>query len=338
MREGASLADGYWRILLPSFAAAFVPFVLFWLPGAHWRLGLLVAALALTVVIALVSLRVPWRRLPQWTRSVPAFAYLGAFVLIRAAGGPSGVAPMALLPVFWLAVYGTPRQLWALLVGIALVLLVPIVSGGPDYPPSTWRAALLFLVFSAVVGCTMQSLVGYARRQERERERLMSRLEELAHTDALTSLANRHAWQAELDRGLARARRTGDPVSLALVDIDSFKAVNDLYGHSGGDSLLVDVARAWKTTLRPDDVLARIGGDEFALLMPGCGASEAAILADRLQSRMPAPHTCSIGIATWDREEGAGQLMVRADESLYEAKRVVQSGGHREIVVRTINV
>jgi diguanylate cyclase (GGDEF)-like protein len=321
MREGASLAEGYWRILLPSFAAAFLPFVLFWLPGAHWKLGLLVTALVLTVVIALVSLRAPWDRLPVWTRSVPAFAYLGAFLLLRAAGGPSGVAPMALLPVFWLAVYGTARQLWALLVGIALVLLVPIVSGGHDYPPSTWRAALLFLAFSAVVGFTMQSLVGHASRQERERDRLMSQLDELAHTDALTGLANRHAWQTELDRGLARARRTGEPVSLALVDIDSFKAVNDLYGHPGGDSLLVDVARTWTSELRPDDVLARIGGDEFALLMPSCGGAEAAVVAERLRARMPAPHTCSIGIATWDREEDADRLMVRADESLYDAKR-----------------
>jgi diguanylate cyclase (GGDEF)-like protein len=228
--------------------------------------------------------------------------------------------------VFWLAVYGTRRQLWALLLGIALVLLVPIVSGGPGFPPSTWRAALLFLAFSAVVGATMQSLVGFARRQERERERLVSRLEELAHTDALTGLANRHAWQAELDRGLARAQRTGDAVSLALIDIDSFKAVNDLYGHPGGDSLLIDVARAWTVALRPDDVLARIGGDEFALLMPSCGAAEAAIVAGRLEARMPTPHRCSIGIATWDREETAGRLMVRADESLYAAKRA--HGGH----------
>jgi diguanylate cyclase (GGDEF)-like protein len=313
--------------LLPSFAAAFLPFVLFWLPGAHWKLGLLLASLLLTVVIALVSLRAPWARLPMWTRAVPAFAYLGAFLLLRAAGGPSGVAPMALLPVFWLAVYGTPRQMWALLVGLALVLLVPIMAGGASFPASTWRAALLFLAFSAVVGFTMQSLVGYARRQERERERLMSRLVELAHTDALTGLANRHAWQAELDRGLARARRTGEPVSLALVDIDSFKAVNDLYGHPGGDSLLVDVARTWTAALRPDDVLARIGGDEFALLMPACGAEEAAIVADRLRSRMPEPHSCSIGIATWDRDESADRLMVRADESLYEAKRALGDRG-----------
>jgi diguanylate cyclase (GGDEF)-like protein len=321
MREGASLAQGYWRILLPSFATALLPFALFWLPPNHWRLAPLIAASVLTLVISVVWLRAPWNRLPRWAPSVPAFAYLAAFVLLRAAGGASGIAPMALLPVFWLAVYSTPRQLWCMLAVVALVLFVPVITADGSYPAATWRASILFVAFSAVVGFTIQSLVAYVRNQERERNRLMDQLAELAHNDSLTGLANRRAWDAELDRGLARARRTGEPVSIALMDIDSFKAVNDAFGHPGGDSLLVEVAAAWAATLRPDDVLARIGGDEFALLMPACGSAETEIVVERLRERMPAPSSCSIGIATWDGEESADRLMVRADASLYDAKR-----------------
>ena len=159
------------------------------------------------------------------------------------------------------------------------------------------------------------------REQELARNRLLEQLDELAHTDALTHLPNRRAWQAELERGLARARRTGEPVSVGLVDIDSFKAVNDAYGHPGGDSLLVEVARSWAVVLRPDDVLARIGGDEFAVLMPACTESEASEVIARLREHMPTPYSCSAGLATWDRSELADRLMVRADDALYGAKR-----------------
>src|SRR5438552_1319774 len=120
MRDGASLAEGYWKFLLPSFVAAFLPLALVWLPPDDWALGPTLASLALTIAIAVVSLRAPWARLPNWTRAVPAFAYLVAFVLLRFAGGPSGVAPMALLPIFWLAVYGSARQLWLLLGGVSI--------------------------------------------------------------------------------------------------------------------------------------------------------------------------------------------------------------------------
>ncbi|HEY3729020.1 MAG TPA: GGDEF domain-containing protein [Solirubrobacteraceae bacterium] len=252
---------------------------------------------------------------------MPAFAYLGVVVLLRAAGGPSGVAPMMLLPVFWLGLYGSPRQLGFLLGAMTLVLIVPlIVVGGPRYPPSAWRASILFLSVSAIVGATIQALAAYVRGQERERNHLLDRLEELAHTDALTGLANRRAWETELARGLARAQRTSEPVSVALVDIDSFKSVNDLRGHPGGDSLLVAVARNWEGAMRPDDILARVGGDEFAVLMPACTAAEVATIVDRLRARMPSPYTCSVGVATWDRRELADEFMVRADAALYEAK------------------
>jgi diguanylate cyclase (GGDEF)-like protein len=167
---------------------------------------------------------------------------------------------------------------------------------------------------------TTHSLVARVGDQERARDQLLDQLHDLAHTDALTGLGNRRAWEAELVRALARARRTGESVSVALVDIDNFKAMNDRHGHPAGDLLLIEVARAWAGVLRPDDVLARIGGDEFAVMMPAGGEAHAADVRGRLRARMPRPYSCSVGVATWDSAELADRLMVRADDALYGAK------------------
>lgn len=322
MHQQRFLANGPRRILLPSIVAAFLPFALLWLPPDHWRLVPLVSAAALTITIGVVALRVGEQGLQARGSSGLAWAYLIVVVLLRAADGPSGVAAMVLLPVFWLGLLGTRRQLWCLLVGVALVFVAPpILVGGAQYPSSAWRAGILFVALSGIVGATIQALASHVRAQERERNRLVAELDDLAHTDALTGLTNRRGWQAELDRAMGRGRRSGEPVSVAVVDIDSFKAVNDIHGHPAGDSLLIQVAQHWAEVLRPDDVLARIGGDEFAVLMPDCPHADAIGLIGRLQARMPTPYSCSVGVATWDTVEVAAQVMGRADNALYNAKR-----------------
>lgn len=322
MREPRSFADGWRPILFPSLVAASLPFLLLWLPPGHWHLGPLIGAAVLTLAIGVVAVRVPSARLPGWTPAGLAFAYLMVVALLRAAGGPSGVGAMVLLPVFWLGLCGTRRQLGCLLIGVALLFVVPLIMvGGADYPSSAWRTGILFTTLSGIVGTTLRSLVEQVRGQEHERNGLLAQLDDLAHTDPLTGVPNRRAWESELDRGLARAERTGEPVSVALVDLDSFKAINDLHGHSGGDSLLIQVAHNWTEVLRSDDVLARIGGDEFAVRMPTCSQAQAGEVIERLRARMPRPYSCSIGLATWDGAEPADRLMSRADNVLYDAKR-----------------
>jgi diguanylate cyclase (GGDEF)-like protein/PAS domain S-box-containing protein len=149
---------------------------------------------------------------------------------------------------------------------------------------------------------------------------LVATLDARARTDQLTGLPNRRAWDHELPRELSRARRTGEPLSLAIIDLDRFKAYNDTYGHPAGDRLLRVAAAAWSERLRATDVLARYGGEEFAVLLPGCDAHSAAKVVEALRAAVPEDETCSIGVATWDDAEDADALVARADQALYAAK------------------
>jgi diguanylate cyclase (GGDEF)-like protein len=141
----------------------------------------------------------------------------------------------------------------------------------------------------------------------------------LARTDSLTGVANRRAWDEELPRELARAARSGQPMCVALLDLDHFKAYNDEHGHQAGDRLLKAAAAAWEGRLRKTDLLARYGGEEFAVLLPDCALDDAMEIAGRLRTAQP-EGTCSIGVADWDGREDLGQLIARADRALYAAK------------------
>jgi diguanylate cyclase (GGDEF)-like protein len=153
-----------------------------------------------------------------------------------------------------------------------------------------------------------------------ERADLHERLERMARTDELTGLPNRRAWHEELPRELGRARREEKPLSLVMLDLDGFKRFNDSLGHLAGDRLLKQVAAGWRSQLRVTDVLVRLGGDEFGLILPACGQQEALALVDRLRHAMPASQTCSAGVAPWRSRETVETLVARADSALYAAK------------------
>jgi diguanylate cyclase (GGDEF)-like protein len=154
-----------------------------------------------------------------------------------------------------------------------------------------------------------------------ERVGLLERLETVARTDELTGLPNRRAWQEELPRELARAGRLAQPLCVAMLDLDHFKQYNDERGHQAGDRLLKEVAGAWSSELRATDILARYGGEEFALALPGCGMEDAFAVVERLRTAIPGGESCSAGIARWDGDETAVDLLERADAALYDAKR-----------------
>ena len=153
-----------------------------------------------------------------------------------------------------------------------------------------------------------------------ERADLLARLETVARTDDLTGLANRRAWDEELPRELARARRDETPVCVAMLDLDHFKKFNDRRGHQAGDRLLKQAAAAWREQLRTTDVLARYGGEEFAVVLPACSLDEALPIVERLREATPLGESCSAGVAAWDGEETADTLVARADAALYSAK------------------
>ncbi len=165
-------------------------------------------------------------------------------------------------------------------------------------------------------------LVGLAVANARAHERLVA----LARTDALTGLANHRAFRERLDSDSARARRTGFPVSLVIVDLDRFKRVNDTWGHQTGDAVLREVARRLQASARRGDLPARIGGEELAWLLPDTGLAAARDAAERLRRAIrdiPIPPvgtvTASIGVAEMG-PGGPDDLVRRADAALYRAK------------------
>jgi diguanylate cyclase (GGDEF)-like protein/PAS domain S-box-containing protein len=155
---------------------------------------------------------------------------------------------------------------------------------------------------------------------ESEREELLDKVQDMARRDSLTGLPNRRALEEQLPRDMAHARRARAPLSLAILDIDHFKAYNDTHGHLAGDEALRECARAWDSCLRAEDTIVRFGGEEFLVLLPGTPPEEAAEIVERLREATPMGQSCSAGLACWDGTETIDDLLGRADKALYTAK------------------
>ena len=153
-----------------------------------------------------------------------------------------------------------------------------------------------------------------------ERERLIDELHSSAMRDPLTGLPNRRSWHEHVERELQRARRSKQPLRVAVIDLDGLKQTNDSFGHEQGDRLIQRAADAWSDALRQSDFLARLGGDEFVLLLPDCTAVVAEEIARRMIDAVPFEKTCSVGIATCDGNEASYELVHRADQAMYTAK------------------
>ena len=153
-----------------------------------------------------------------------------------------------------------------------------------------------------------------------EHAALRERMESLALTDPLTGLVTRRVWDEELPRELARARRGDSPLAVAGVDLDHMSAFNMLRGEREGDRLIKETASRWRSELREVDLLARLEGTEFGVLLPGCGLGEAVEVLDRVRAATPRGQTASAGVARWDGEEPAELLVARCQDALAAAK------------------
>jgi diguanylate cyclase (GGDEF)-like protein len=315
--EGAGLR------LLPWVGSGVLAFVLLPLLPDPTNPGNVIAGVLIPVSVVW-ALMTRWERHPAWMQALPPLLPFVMIALVRGTNDSviAAYSPVVLLPVFWFALYGTRGQLMVSVVAVGLTYLVPspaLDAGG--YPATEAIAAALWMVIAGIAGLTLSELV-------RQRELLAVRLQRTARTDALTGLPNRRAWDEGLEHEIQRAGRTGTPLCAALLDLDHFKQFNDQKGHQAGDEHLKVVAGIWSGRLRAADMVARHGGEEFAVVLTATPLTRAYKVIETLRESVPRGESVSAGIAEWDRAETGAELLARADRALYEAKR---SGRNRTV-------
>jgi diguanylate cyclase (GGDEF)-like protein len=212
--------------------------------------------------------------------------------------------------------------------GSAALVVAPIVSGGRFYgilnvnvverPERLQRSADLLDRLAGVVAQAATAL---------DNARLIETMAHQAQHDNLTGLLGHRAFHESLDALLAVAPEAGAGFTLATIDIDNFKEINDRFGHPVGDEALVFVAEALRGSVRGDDSVFRVGGEEFCVLLPGVSADDALPLAERLREAVAAvpflvPLRVSVGLAAWPADaRDRDRLLARADSALYAAKQ-----------------
>ena len=217
---------------------------------------------------------------------------------------PAGAAVTA-ASVTWVAVYSaafhTRRVMAAHLALLGTTLAVALAAGPAVSPAQTW---VFLMATAAGMAFVLHGRVDVLRSD--------------ASHDPLTGALSRRGFQHHALQQMALSARHGHPVTLALLDLDGFKQVNDAHGHTAGDAVLVALAREWRAALRPGDSLGRHGGDEFVLLLPSTDAAGAEALLDRL-GRTVTVSRWSAGVAQWDGHT-LEEWFEAADAHLYRAK------------------
>jgi diguanylate cyclase (GGDEF)-like protein len=283
--------------------------------GEHHRalfLGVWIAAL----VGGLVAFLLPWRRIvesPARERAFLAWTMIDLGLITLAALADGGLnSPVTSLLFAPIVFVGASYPLWSVKLVATLGLAGYAVLAAIDDQP-LGRAVLML---GGLLGAaTISAWTAYNHDVRRRK------LDMASVTDPLTGCLNRRGLDAAAATELGRAGRHGIPVALMIIDLDAFKAYNDSHGHLAGDQLLAWFVERIKSTLRPTDTLARIGGDEFAVLASHSDAAAAEPLAERIRAACSdrAPHCTGIASAPGDGDD-FDSLYRAADRRLYEAK------------------
>lgn len=262
-------------------------------------------------------------------------------LVIYLSGVAAGVYSAMFVWIVLLTAYFFPGRAAVLhlgwLVGAYGASLLMLGQSAGFSPGSRWLLTSLALLVASLI---VSWLVAGRERSERvlmrevaARRRLEAELRHLADHDSLTGLPNRRFFEQEAAAVLAQAARDGAPVCVALLDLDRFKELNDTRGHAAGDELLRRAAVAWRDVLRSGDVIARYGGDEFAVALLDSDLAQAREVADRLRAATPDGQSCSVGLAEWDSGESLERAIARADEALYADKeRGARAGGRGALI------
>jgi diguanylate cyclase (GGDEF)-like protein len=242
--------------------------------------------------------------------------------------------------------------LWTMAVAVMLLLTFAVFTmsfpglikvDDPFFEASLNRAVrgliglvLIFNSYTIYQQITVKRLRREFSKKIEEMRVLEARAEEFEHlamVDSLTNLANRRAAEARLASEASRSERYGHPLTVISFDLDKFKQINDTHGHQAGDQVLREFAHRLLTVIRKSDIAARMGGDEFLVLLPECSTSQVQILLDRLRPMetefggTKIPIRFSAGWVGYEKGETTEQFLERADRTLYAEKR---SGKTRE--------
>jgi diguanylate cyclase (GGDEF)-like protein len=300
----------------------------------HWRLLYLLFWAGLSAL----SFKPGWQLPMRWSYPIYTLVGVGFTCVIdgQLLGRPAFIIATSLLYLVGLVIAMAGLSLTALCGAITVLttaLLLPRL--GLDAP--TVQRVVFFHLIWAIACSGAAWVIQRLNRRLYETEstlhrtlavnqHLLAETDKLARTDALTALPNRRQFFRAAEAALAEARGSGRPLALLALDVDHFKRINDQGGHQLGDTVLREVAQCCRADLRETDLAARIGGEEFALLLPGSDLTQAQQLAERLRGaiaklQLPAAVTVSIGCAELTPAMGTvDALLARADEALYAAK------------------
>lgn len=266
-----------------------------WIAGAVFELAVVVACLVLGP------------RTPDWFLQAVLFLRLASVVFLAAVGCPIDSLLFGYATAVFVVVYaaywwhGWLTYVYAFAAALTMLVL-GFIPEAIDRVIQTWFVVTSLLVLMAV---GLNRVVGEQQRQ--------------AKRDPLTDLPNRVALDAYL---LVHPQpgRAAEPQTLVVIDLDRFKDVNDSQGHAAGDRFLRETARAWRAVLRPDDLLFRVGGDEFLLILPQTTAAQADRLLARLREASPGP--LSYGATQWRGEDTFDSAFADADSRMYQDKEL----------------